>query len=112
MTRDEETALRKRARDAKAEVRLLEEEMDNHNPNWRTRLWRGAHSGAQLAGVAVGSGPMMKDRDWGPMKANTWIGLAANAADVWIEHPAIRVVTEIGKGFLGATVALKRSGQG
>ncbi len=112
MTKDEEAKLRKRASDARAQVRELEAELDNHNPNWRTRLWRGAQNASNLGGIAVAAGPGMKSRKWGPLYANTWIGLTAEALDILVEHPALRTATEFGKGFLGGRVALRRSGQG
>ena len=108
MTKDEEATLRRKARDARAELRELE---SNHNPNWKTRTWRAAGNGANLAGVYVGAGEML-NKDWGPMKANSWIGLAGEAVDIWVEHPALRTLTEFMKGLLGARVALKRSGNG
>ena len=109
MTKDQEAALRKRARDARAEVRDLEVEMGEHNPNWKTRTWRGVHNAATLGGNAIGAGEML-NKSWGPMSANTWLGLGGEAIDVWVEHPALRLGTAILKGLLGARVTLKRAG--
>lgn len=112
MTKDQEAALRKRARDARAEVRELEDEMGNHNPNWKTRSWRAGHNAINLLGVAAGSGDMMRNKKWGPLRANTWLGMGGEALDIWLEHPALRLGTELLKGLLGASVAAKRSGEG
>ena len=89
----------------------METELANHNPNWKTRLWRAGHQAANLGGTAIASGDGMKGRKWGPMSANAWIGGLSTLLNPWIDHPLLRIPVEMGTGFLNGQVALRRSGQ-
>jgi hypothetical protein len=111
MTRDEETALRRKARESRAEVKAMETELSNHNPNWKTRLWRAGHNAVNIGGSAVSAGSMMRTRKWGPLAANTWISGAAILLNPWIDHPLLRVPVEFFTGFANGQVVLKRTGQ-